>query len=169
MKIEKLILGELEENCYILTKGNNCLIIDPGDEFEKIKEKIGTKKVVGCLITHFHDDHIGALEKVKKYYKVKVNETKYEDFDFETIDTKGHTNDSKSYYFKENKVMFVGDFLFKSSFGRTDLGGSNEDMKKSLETISQYDDDITIYPGHGPKTTLGAEKTNFAYYVRYYL
>ena len=36
MKIEKIEVGYLGANCYILIKGNNCLIIDPGDEAEKI-------------------------------------------------------------------------------------------------------------------------------------
>ena len=61
--------------------------------------------------------------------------------------------------------MFTGDFLFYRSIGRTDLDtGNDKDMVKSLENISKYSDDITIYPGHGPKSTLGREKQNFKYY-----
>ena len=57
--------------------------------------------------------------------------------------------------------MFVGDFIFKNSIGRTDLeGGNEEDMKKSIEKIRQYSDEITLYPGHGQKTDLGEEKKN---------
>ena len=68
-------------------------------------------------------------------------------------------------YFKNEKVMFTGDFLFYRSIGRTDLDtGSDIDMIKSLEKISKYPDDIVIYPGHGPKSTLGREKNNFKYY-----
>ena len=37
-------------------------------------------------------------------------------------------------------------------------------MQQSLENITKYPDDIIIYPGHGPQTTLGVEKNNFKYY-----
>ena len=57
--------------------------------------------------------------------------------------------------------MFVGDFIFKESIGRTDLpGGDNIDMKKSLEKILTYDDNIKLYPGHDDETTLKYEKEN---------
>ena len=62
----------------------------------------------------------------------------------------------------EEKAMFTGDFVFKQSIGRTDLEtGSNEEMKKSIEKLKKYPKDITLYPGHGDKTTLEEEiKTN---------
>ena len=61
--------------------------------------------------------------------------------------------------------MFVGDFIFKGSIGRCDLPtGSMEEMKKSLERIKEYKDDILIYNGHGEDTTLGAEKANNPYF-----
>ena len=54
--------------------------------------------------------------------------------------------------------MFTGDFLFYHAYGRTDLGGSDSDMRNSLNLIKNYPDEITIYPGHGPISTLGEEK-----------
>jgi glyoxylase-like metal-dependent hydrolase (beta-lactamase superfamily II) len=62
--------------------------------------------------------------------------------------------------------MFTGDFIFNSSIGRTDLGGNDKDMTNSLKDFEKYDDDITIYPGHGPKTTLGQEKNYFPFYYK---
>ena len=57
--------------------------------------------------------------------------------------------------------MFVGDFIFKESIGRTDLpGGNTEEMKASIEKISEYKNDIKLYPGHNEETTLGYEKEN---------
>ena len=56
--------------------------------------------------------------------------------------------------------MFTGDFIFKGTIGRTDIGGSDKDMIKSLKMIMPYPDDIKIYPGHGDSTTLGVEKQN---------
>jgi glyoxylase-like metal-dependent hydrolase (beta-lactamase superfamily II) len=164
MDIKVIKVGPLETNCYILSIDNECIIVDPGDEFFKIKKAVGTKKVIGCLVTHFHQDHIEALEEVVSYYDIEINQDKYGKFKYEIIETPGHTFDSKTFYFKEINTMFTGDFIFKSSIGRTDLGGNDNDMKRSLEDFKKYDDNIVIYPGHGPKTTLGEEKINFIFY-----
>lgn len=53
-----------------------------------------------------------------------------------------------------------GDVLFNGGVGRTDLPGSNpEDMMLSLKRVaSEFDDDDTVLPGHGPQTTVGQEK-----------
>ena len=164
MDIKVIKVGPLETNCYILTIDKECIIIDPGADFNKIKAAIGNKKVLGCLVTHFHQDHIEALEELVSLYEVEINKPKYGNFKYEIIETPGHTFDSKTFYFKDNNIMFTGDFIFKSSIGRTDLGGNDQDMKESIESFKQYDDNIIIYPGHGPKTTLGEEKINFIFY-----
>ena len=59
--------------------------------------------------------------------------------------------------------MFTGDFLFKESIGRTDLGGNINSMKDSIEMIKKYPD-VTIYPGHGEKTTLFYEIKHNPYF-----
>lgn len=172
MKIDIVKVGYLQTNCYILTIDNKCIVIDPGDEFDKIKNSIGNKKVLKILLTHHHFDHVGALEELKQEYKVEVldntnlEEKEYEidKFKFNVIFTKGHTTDSICFYFKEEKIMFVGDFLFKESIGRTDLPTGNScDMKLSLKKIKKYDEDIIIYPGHGDKSSLGYEFKNNIY------
>lgn len=165
MDIKRIIVGPLETNCYLLTKDNECLIIDPGADFSLIKKAVGDKKVVGCLVTHFHQDHIEALEEVISYYDIEVNKPKYSNFEYEIIETPGHTFDSKTFYFKAINTMFTGDFIFYHSIGRTDLGGNNKDMKNSLNTFKTYDDNIKIYPGHGESTTLGEEKKYFDLYI----
>ena len=68
MDIEKVEVGFLKENCYVLKKNNKCLIIDPGCEYEKIKEAMGNLELLGILITHRHFDHIGALEEFIRDY-----------------------------------------------------------------------------------------------------
>ena len=72
MKINRLVVGYLQENCYILEKDNKVLIIDPGDEFDRINNFIKSKEIVGILITHNHFDHIGALKLLVDTYNVKV-------------------------------------------------------------------------------------------------
>lgn len=159
MNIKRVVVGYLRENCYILEKNNKVIVVDPGDEFEKIDKEIHGD-VIGILLTHHHFDHIGALNQIKDKYHVEVNKFAQEPFKFETIFTPGHSWDSKTFYFNEDHVMFTGDFVFKSDIGRTDIGGSMKDMIKSLNNIVKYDDNIIIYPGHGEETTLGQERNN---------
>ncbi len=167
MKIKRIVVGELETNCYLIENEGEIIVIDPGANTDKIIKEIGPKKVKTILITHYHFDHIGALEELKNYYKTAIDDYRAVD-NLEVINTPGHTKDSKTYYFPKDKVMFCGDFLFNGTFGRTDLeGGDNEDMQKSIETIANYPDDIVLYPGHGPKSILKKEKSNFKSYLNY--
>ena len=71
----------------------------------------------------------------------------------------GHTEGSA--VFEIDDVMFSGDVLFAGSIGRTDLpGGSHDDMIESLRrVILPARDDLTVLPGHGPQTTIGAERS----------
>ena len=172
MEILRVVTGVLEENCYILKKNNSCLVVDPGDDYSKIKEVIGDNKVLGVLITHSHFDHIGALREflkrrgVKIFKKSNVEEKEYNigDFNFSVIFTPGHSNDSITFYFKEDSTMFVGDFIFKESIGRCDLPGGNvNEMNNSIDKIKKYPKDTKLYPGHYDETTIEYEIKNNPY------
>lgn len=172
MKIKRLVVGELECNCYLLEKNLEYLLIDPGADLDKIKNLIKDKKIIGILITHSHFDHIGCVSSLIKDYNIKVydfsnlEEKKYNigSFSFEVIYTPGHKEDCISYYFYQDNVMFTGDFLFKNNIGRCDLaGGDFNIMATSIEKIKKYNDNIIIYPGHGDCTILGDEK-QYNYY-----
>lgn len=62
-------------------------------------------------------------------------------------------------------VVLTGDVLFAGSIGRTDLpGGSMTAMRESLRRIlDHFGDDVSLLPGHGPATTLGAERSRNPY------
>ena len=172
MNITKIEVGELQCNCYLLEKDNNCLIIDPGSEYSKIKQLIQDKKITGILLTQHPYDHIGCVNNLIKDYNIPIYDYKnlkegtnqISTFTFKMIKTYGHTMDSISFYFKEENIMFTGDFLFYNTIGRYDFPESNiEEMKKSIDKIKKYSNNITIYPGHGPKTNLSIEKKHNPY------
>lgn len=173
MKIDYIKVGLLKCNCYLLEKENNCLLVDPGDDLEKIEKFIKEKNVIGILITHSHFDHVASVSDLQELYNypvydlnnLKEGNNNIKNFKFELIKTFGHTMDSVTYYFKEEQVMFTGDFLFKNTIGRCDLIESNySKMLESIEKIKKYDDNIIIYPGHGIKTTLKNEKEHNPYF-----
>jgi len=76
--------------------------------------------------------------------------------------TPGHTAGEYCIIFDADKVCISGDVLFLEGIGRTDLWGGDyntllQSIKNKLFTLN---DDITVYPGHGDKTTIGHEKIN---------
>jgi len=173
MNISTIKVGLLKCNCYLLEKNNQCLLIDPGDDYNKIKEFIKDKNVIGVLLTHNHFDHVASADNLKEDYNLKIYSQKHlkegtfqiGDFNFEIIETNGHTMDCYTFYFKDEKIMFTGDFLFKGTIGRCDLLESNYSiMLKSIEKIKKYPDDIKIYPGHGHSTILKEEKLYNPYF-----
>jgi len=166
LKVETIVNGMLNENCYIVHNNKNALIIDPGSEENKIIKEIekNNLNIIGILITHYHFDHIGALDYFKNKYNVPIydNKTlgkhKIINLRFEILSTMGHSSDSVSFYFKETNDVFVGDFVFEGSIGRMDLeGGSEEEMVYSLKKLREFPKNTKLYPGHGNITTLEHE------------
>ena len=78
----------------------------------------------------------------------------------DVIHTPGHTEGSVCLYFAAEKKLIAGDTLFSGSIGRTDLpGGSFEKIIRSLhEKVLPLPDETVVVPGHGPLTTIGAER-----------
>ena len=76
---------------------------------------------------------------------------------FVTWQTPGHTCGSVCYVCED--ALFSGDTIFAGSCGRIDLpGGDRDAMLRSLERLAEAEGDYTVYPGHGPKTTLATER-----------
>lgn len=208
MKITKFQLGQLQANCYILSVGGDCLVIDPADDASFILEELQRRrlKLKAMLATHGHFDHMLAAGEIqlslkKPYYifnedrflidrvketaghflgyepavimptifeDLEPGELKLGDFDFEVMETPGHTPGSASFYFKKEGIVFTGDTLFKGSIGRTDFSYCDKKkMKKSLESLFRLPEITRVYPGHEEETTIGAEKKNSGVFFDY--
>ncbi len=82
-------------------------------------------------------------------------------FEFEVREIPGHSPGSVIYYCAgvDPPVVFGGDVLFAGSVGRTDLGGSMPQLLEGIRAkLFSLPDQTVVYPGHGPATTVGAEK-----------
>jgi hydroxyacylglutathione hydrolase len=76
------------------------------------------------------------------------------------LHTPGHTQGSVCLYLPDQSLLLAGDTLFAGSVGRTDLPGGN--ARQLIASINNrlltLPDDVTVIPGHGPKTSIGEEK-----------
>jgi hydroxyacylglutathione hydrolase len=79
---------------------------------------------------------------------------------FDTLHVPGHSPGSICFYCKEQKILMAGDVLFDGSIGRTDLPlGDHETLIRAIQTkLLILDEDVKVFPGHGPSTTIGKEK-----------
>lgn len=205
MEITVLTVGPVYTNCYIVNKegSKSCLVIDPGEDAEKIADYIRKKsmKLEGILLTHGHFDHITGVSKLVSLAGGKVYACREEkevlanpqlngsvmmgyevalepevflrdgqqltlaDLQFRVIHTPGHTKGGCCYYAEEEKILFSGDTIFMESIGRTDFptGNSRELMDSIRNKILVLPDEVQIYPGHGPDTSVAYETANNPY------
>ena len=83
--------------------------------------------------------------------------------ELEILLTPGHSPGHICFYDRASKFLIGGDVLFNGSVGRTDLpGGDFATLEESIKTkLYMLPEDVIVYPGHGPSTTIGDEmKTN---------
>ena len=75
------------------------------------------------------------------------------------IEAPGHSPGSICFYCEKQNFIIGGDVLFQNSIGRTDLpGGSHEDLVRNIkEKLFKLPENVKVYPGHGPETTIGEE------------
>jgi glyoxylase-like metal-dependent hydrolase (beta-lactamase superfamily II) len=79
---------------------------------------------------------------------------------FQVLHTPGHSPGSVTLYIKHESAAFDGDVLFAMGIGRTDLPGGDWDtlLSSIRDVLFSLPDETTLYPGHGPETTVGQER-----------
>lgn len=187
LKISSLVLGVFQVNTYFLsTDEGNTIVVDPGGNGSQIKKYIDKNnlKVEMIINTHSHPDHIEANRFMKDTYKVPLlahpgespgdvmPDGEIKDGDvlefhgnkLKIRHTPGHTMGSVC--IEGPGFILTGDTLFAGAIGRTDLGGSMTVMMDTLANrFSDIPDDMPLYPGHGPDTTMGRERRENPYLI----
>lgn len=80
-------------------------------------------------------------------------------FRFDVLHTPGHSAGSICLYERRTGMLIAGDTLFAGSCGRYDLpGGDPAALADSLERLAELPDEVEVYNGHGPETSIGAER-----------
>ena len=200
MILKRLEVGPFAANCYIIGSEDSQegIIIDPGDEAERILKEVGDSgldiKIIA--LTHGHSDHTAALKEIKEATGARIaihtddvgtlkqkllgvfmgagfksppppdrllndgDVISVSGLELTVIHTPGHSRGSICLL--GDGVLFSGDTLFNYGIGRSDLPGSGGNHEQLIESIHSrllvLDDDIKVYPGHGPDTTIGAER-----------
>ena len=168
MKIKRFVCNAFQENCYVVSDGSRCVIIDPGfdpgqDGLYSYLEAEGlTPEAI--LLTHSHWDHTLGVPALVERFGIPVKPAQAETgavlYGFKVIATPGHTPDSVCYYNEAEHILFTGDTLFAGSIGRTDLPGGDYDseIRSIMEKLIFLPGETEIYPGHGPASTIARER-----------
>ncbi len=108
MEIERLTLKLLGENCYIYHNESECVVFDPGSDYDYIKKYIESKNltVKMILLTHCHFDHVGAVYDLQKCFNAKTMCHK------EDILVLQSANESATYYgLMPVKIPLIDDYI----------------------------------------------------------
>lgn len=82
--------------------------------------------------------------------------------EFKVITTPGHTSGGVCFYDEKDKALFSGDTLFAGAIGRTDhpTGDYDKLIVSVMDKLMGLPGDVTVFPGHGPNTTISDERTH---------
>jgi glyoxylase-like metal-dependent hydrolase (beta-lactamase superfamily II) len=181
---------DVDNNVWIVGNDDECVIIDSPHDASAIIRQVGDRKVLAILLTHAHNDHIGAAREVadtvgapiylnpedlvlwEQVYPDTQPDRELADGDvfevagvkLEAIHTPGHSPGSTCFYLESEGTVFTGDTLFNGGPGAT--GRSYSDYPTILTSIRgrllTLPAETVVRTGHGDDTTIAAEQETLA-------
>lgn len=185
LHLHQISVSEMDNNCYLLTAGDQGLLVDAADDAPAILDmaREAGVDITAVLTTHRHWDHLRALGEVlqatnAKHYASFIDSPAIpEDVDVELregdsiefagmklpiIILRGHTPGGVALVATVDGVtnLFVGDSVFPGGLGRTTSEGDFVRLYKDVtkRVFEEFPDNAIIRPGHGKPTTLGEER-----------
>ena len=180
LDVRTLVAGPLENNIYLAAcpATNRAVVIDPADDTPRILQAAQGLEVVAILLTHGHHDHLGAAAEVSRALAVPLRLHAADAAlaglpglvaladgesilcgraTLEVLHTPGHTPGSVCLL--SGRTLFSGDTLFPGGPGATAGRADFRQVMASLRCrLFPLPDDTRVLPGHGPATTIGAER-----------
>lgn len=177
---------DVDNNVWIVGDDDECVVLDAPHDASAIAAAVGERRLAAILCTHAHDDHVnqaaalaeatGApiwlnphdLELWQQTYDTRQPDEDIVDgteitvggVTLRAIATPGHTPGGTCFYSAELGCVFSGDTLFQGGPGATGRSFSSYDtIVDSIRTrLFALPDDTIVHTGHGPDTTIGAER-----------
>jgi glyoxylase-like metal-dependent hydrolase (beta-lactamase superfamily II) len=189
VEVHKVVVGPMDNNVYVIRcrQTGDAVLIDAANEHEQLLELCKALGVRQVLETHGHWDHIQAVPAVRDAgYSVGVTaadasmlpayDMVIEDdavisvgnLRMRTLATPGHTPGSICFAVEGTPLLFSGDTLFPGGAGATKFeGGDFQTIIKSIDEriFRKFDASTIVLPGHGDRTTVGAESPHLQEWV----
>lgn len=183
---------EVDNNVWLVGDDEEVLVVDAAHDASRILEAVGSRRVVGILCTHSHNDHVNAVQSLLanldgpaylhpadtmlwEVVNAGVPFTPLDDGDrisvagieAQIIHTPGHSPGGVCVYLPDLGVLLSGDTLFHGGPGAT--GRSYSDFPTILDSIRErlltLPADTRVLTGHGDETTIGAEAGSYEAWV----
>ncbi|MEQ4720571.1 MBL fold metallo-hydrolase [Nonomuraea sp. B19D2] len=185
---------EVDNNVWLLSDGDQVLVIDPAHDAAAIAEAVGGRRVVGIVCTHAHDDHVNAAPALaaltgapvllhpgdevlwKLTHPVATPDLALAGGQIlrvggtavHVLHTPGHAPGAVCLYVPTLGVLFSGDTLFRGGPGAT--GRSFSDFPTIIKSISTtlltLPGETVVHTGHGDDTTIGSEAPQLEDWIR---
>lgn len=177
---------EVDNNVWVVGDDDECVVIDAPHDVEEIVRLVGGRQVKAIVATHAHDDHVRVAPELREKVGAPILlhpddrpvwELTHPDFlwdvdleDGQTIKvagavlkvlhTPGHAPGAVCLYVHDLGCVFTGDTLFEGGPGATGRSFSDADLiKESIRAkLFELPDETVVHTGHGPDTTIGAER-----------
>jgi len=184
---------DVDNNVWILGDDAECVVIDAPHDASAILAAIGSRRLAAILCTHAHDDHVDAAaaladaagapiwlhpadrELWDMTYPERAPDHDLADGQTFTVagaglavlHTPGHSRGAVCFHLADRGWLFSGDTLFAGGPGAT--GRSFSDFGTIIDSIRDrllvLDPDTVVHTGHGPDTTIGAERPHLPEWV----
>lgn len=191
MEISSLEVGPFGNNAYLLSDGDDLVLVDAAQDARALLDWIGGRPLSAIVTTHQHPDHIAALPEVARATGARLLTSKMDadaiasatGLTFETlwdgdvvrvglaelevIGLVGHTPGGIALAYRPSDgpaSIITGDSLFPGGVGKTHTPEQFESLIGDVtrKLFDRFDDETVIYPGHGADTTLGRERPHLA-------
>lgn len=179
---------EVENNLWVVGDDDECVVIDAPHSVDDIVALVGGRQVKAIIATHAHDDHVRVAPELRERVTAPIlmhpadkevwelthtdhlwdvdledgQSVKVAGASIKVLHTPGHAPGAVSLYVHDLGCVFTGDTLFEGGPGATGRSFSDADLiVESIRTkLFDLPDETVVHTGHGPDTTIGAERAN---------
>ncbi len=181
---------DVDNNVWVLGDDDECMVVDAPHDVEAILGLVGDRTLKAILCTHAHDDHVRVAPALRQRVHAPIllhpddrplweqthpdelwdvdlsdgQELEVAGVTLRVLHTPGHAPGGVCFHAESLGCVFTGDTLFQGGPGATGRSYSDRDLLVASVQMRLLGlpDDTVVHTGHGPDTTIGAERANLA-------